>query len=170
MLRMTTRKIEHVVVLGAGVMGTQIAALLAGVGRTVRLLDMPSVGGAEERASLGLQHALAARPHAFYLPEMAEHVIVGTFDDLECIREADWVIEAVLEEAGAKKNLLAQIEPYIHDGLMISSNTSGLSIAELARDRTSAFRRRFFGVHNVLFLGINEEILVSRNPGHEFIV
>jgi len=144
---MTTRKIEHVVVLGAGVMGAQIAALLAGVGRTVRLLDMPSAGGAAERASLGLQHALAARPHAFYLPEMAEHVMVGTFNDLECIREADWVIEAVLEEAGAKKNLLAQIEPYIHDGLMISSNTSGLSIAELACDRTSAFRRCFFGVH-----------------------
>ena len=54
---MASRKIERVVVLGAGVMGAQIAALLAGAGRTVRLLDMPSASGAAERASFGLQHA-----------------------------------------------------------------------------------------------------------------
>ena len=144
---MAVIKIENVVVLGAGVMGAQIAALLAAAGRNVHLLDMPARDDPTGRAKLGLQQALASRPPAFFLPEMAERVTVGNFDDLQCIGEADWVIEAVLEEATAKRELLARIEPYFHDDLIISSNTSGLSIAELAQGRSSSFVRRFFGVH-----------------------
>ena len=68
-------------------------------------------------------------------------------DDLDCVAEADWVIEAVVEDAAPKNALLAELEPYLHDRLVISSNTSGLSIGDLARDRSLDFQRRFLGIH-----------------------
>ena len=144
---MINKTIENVVVLGAGVMGAQIAALLAGAGCKVQLLDMPTAADDAGRAQKGLQQALQSRPPAFYLPEMAANVEPGSLENLECVGAADWVIEAVVEESKVKRDLLAQLEPHLHDGLIISSNTSGLSIAELTRGRSQAFRRCFLGVH-----------------------
>ena len=144
---MASEKMKNVVVLGAGVMGGQIAALLACAGHKVRLLDLPLGDDEAGRARQGLEKARASRPPAFYLAEMAERVELGSMEDLACVGEADWVIEAVVEESAPKRALLAQLEPYLHDGLVISSNTSGLSIAELARDRSPEFCRCFLGVH-----------------------
>ena len=138
---------KNVVVLGAGVMGGQIAALLACAGHKVHLLDLPLAGDEVGRARQGLEKALASRPPAFYLAEMAQRIQLGSLGDLACVGEADWVIEAVVEESAPKQALLARLEPYLHDGLVISSNTSGLSIAELARGRSPEFCRRFLGVH-----------------------
>ena len=144
---MAYKKVKNVVVLGAGVMGGQIAALLAGAGHRVRLLDLPLAGDGAGRARQGLDRTRAARPPAFYLAEMAQRVELGSMEELACVGEADWVIEAVLEEIAPKRTLLARLEPYLHDELVISSNTSGLSIAELARGRSPEFCRRFLGVH-----------------------
>lgn len=144
---MANKKVKNVVVLGAGVMGGQIAALLAGAGHRVHLLDLPLAGDGAGRARQGLDRTRAIRPPAFYLAEMAQRVELGSMEDLACVGEADWVIEAVLEELAPKRALLARLEPYLHDGLVISSNTSGLSIAELARGRSPEFCRRFLGVH-----------------------
>lgn len=144
---MAYKKVKNVVVLGAGVMGGQIAALLAGGGHRVRLLDLPLAGDGAGRARQGLDRTHAARPPAFYLAEMAQRVELGSMEDLACVGAADWVIEAVLEEIAPKRALLARLEPYLHDELVISSNTSGLSIAELARGRSPEFCRRFLGVH-----------------------
>ena len=144
---MANKKVKNVVVLGAGVMGGQIAALLACAGHKVRLLDLPLAGDEAGRARQGLEKALASRPPAFYLAEMAQRVELGSMEDLACVGAADWVIEAVVEESAPKQALLARLEPYLHDGLVISSNTSGLSIAELARGRSPEFCRCFFGVH-----------------------
>ena len=144
---MANEKVKNVVVLGAGVMGGQIAALLACAGHKVRLLDLPLAGDGAGRARQGLEKALASRPPAFYLEEMARRVELGSMEDLACVGAADWVIEAVVEESAPKRALLARLEPYLHDGLVISSNTSGLSIAELARGRSPEFCRRFLGVH-----------------------
>ena len=144
---MADKKVKNVVVLGAGVMGGQIAALLAGAGHRVRLLDLPLAGDGAGRARQGLDRTRAARPPAFYLAEMAQRVKLGSMEDLACVGAADWVIEAVLEEIAPKRALLARLEPYLHDELVISSNTSGLSIAELARGRSPEFCRRFLGVH-----------------------
>lgn len=138
---------KNVVVLGAGVMGGQIAALLAGAGHAVRLLDLPLAGDGAGRARQGLDRTRALRPPAFYLAEQAQRVELGSMEDLACVGEADWVIEAVVEEIAPKRALLARLEPHLHDGLVISSNTSGLSIAELARGRSPEFCRRFLGVH-----------------------
>ena len=144
---MAAKKVKNVVVLGAGVMGGQIAALLACAGHKVRLLDLPLAGDETGRARQGLEQALASRPPAFYLAEMAQRVELGSLEDLACVGTADWVIEAVVEESALKQVLLARLEPHLHDGLVISSNTSGLSIAELARGRSPEFCRRFLGVH-----------------------
>ena len=144
---MANKKVKNVVVLGAGVMGGQIAALLACTGHKVRLLDLPLAGDEAGRARQGLERALASRPPAFYLEEMAQRIELGSMEDLTCVGMADWVIEAVVEESEPKRALLARLEPYLHDGLVISSNTSGLSIAELARSRSPEFCRRFLGVH-----------------------
>ncbi len=138
---------KKVVVLGAGVMGGQIAALLACAGHKVHLLDLPLAGDEVGRAHQGLAKALASRPPAFYLAEMAQRIQLGSLADLACVGEADWVIEAVVEESAPKRALLARLEPYLCDGLVISSNTSGLSIAELTRGRSPEFCRRFLGVH-----------------------
>ena len=144
---MANEKVKNVVVLGAGVMGGQIAALLACAGHKVRLLDLPLAGDEAGYARQGLERALASRPPAFYLAEMAQRIELGSMEDLTCAGTADWVIEAVVEESEPKRALLARLEPYLHDGLVISSNTSGLSIAELARGRSPEFCRRFLGVH-----------------------
>ena len=144
---MANKKVKNVVVLGAGVMGGQIAALLACAGHKVRLLDLPLAGDEAGRARQGLEKALASRPPAFYLAEMAQRVELGSMEDLACVGAADWVIEAVVEESAPKQALLARLEPYLHDGLVISSNTSGLSIAELAGGRSPEFCRCFLGVH-----------------------
>ncbi len=144
---MANEKAKNVVVLGAGVMGGQIAALLACAGHKVRLLDLPLAGNETGHARQGLERALASRPPAFYLAEMAQRIGLGSLEDLACVGEADWVIEAVVEELVPKQALLARLEPYLHDGLVISSNTSGLSIAELTRGRSPEFCRCFLGVH-----------------------
>ena len=144
---MADENVKNVVVLGAGVMGGQIAALLACAGHKVRLLDLPLAGDEAGRARQGLEKALASRPPAFYLAEMAQRIELGSMEDLACVGAADWVIEAVVEARAPKRALLARLEPYLHDGLVISSNTSGLSIAELARGRSPEFSRRFLGVH-----------------------
>jgi len=145
--KMADRKIGEVVVLGAGVMGAQIAAFLAGAGLKVRLLDLPLEGDEVGLARKGLERAQQARPPAFYLPEMAELIELGSIEDLECIGNADWVIEAVLEESEPKRALLERLEPHLHDSLIISTNTSGLSITGLAAGRTKSFQQRFMGVH-----------------------
>ena len=162
---MATRKIERVVVLGAGVMGAQIAALLAAAGKSVRLLDMPAGGDLAGGATSGLKRLEKIRPPAFFVPEMAKAIEVGGFEQLECVQSADWVIEAIVEEIGPKRDLLARIEPYLHEELVISSNTSGLSIAELAKDRSQAFRRCFLGVH--FFNPPRYMNLVELIPGEE---
>ena len=144
---MANEKAKKVVVLGAGVMGGQIAALLACAGHKVRLLDLPLAGDEAGRARQGLEKALASRPPVFYLAEMAQRIELGSLEDLACVGAADWVIEAIVEESSPKRALLARLEPYLHDGLVISSNTSGLAIAELARGRSPEFCRRFLGVH-----------------------
>ncbi len=133
-------QIERVAVLGAGAMGSQIAALLANAGLGVDLLDV-----SEELARAGRERALKSR--AFFLPEIAERVIPGSLEDLSCLEKADWTVEAIVEELGAKRELLGRVEEWARPGLVISTNTSGLSIAQLAAGRSALFCRHFMGIH-----------------------
>ena len=90
--------IQRVAVLGAGVMGTQIAALLANAGIDVDLLDMPDADDPAALARSGIQGALKSRPPVFFLAAMAGRITPGSLDDLDKIAVADWVVEAIVED------------------------------------------------------------------------
>src|SRR5579872_3418775 len=144
----------HAVVVGAGVMGAGIAALLANIGWRVTLLDrVPDDAGGDARsrnriAQEGLDRALKARPPQFALPEYAGRVRVGnTEDHLEWMRDADWVVEAVAEDPDVKRVLLAAVAAHVGPETVVSSNTSGLGLAAMTADCPPEFRACFLGTH-----------------------
>ncbi|MDJ0706757.1 MAG: 3-hydroxyacyl-CoA dehydrogenase NAD-binding domain-containing protein [Leptolyngbyaceae cyanobacterium MO_188.B28] len=136
-------------VLGAGVMGTQIAAHLANVGLTVHLLDIPAKDGEKNKiVETAFKKALKQTPPIFYTEKTARRVILGNFDEhFNRIADVDWVIEAVVENLDIKQQLMERVEKEINDQAVISSNTSGLPIQAIAQGRSDSFRSRFMGVH-----------------------
>jgi 3-hydroxyacyl-CoA dehydrogenase len=158
------QRIRKAAVLGAGLMGTQIAAHLANVGVPSTLLDIvPETLTRQEAqrgltfespavrnrlAEQGLRAAVQARPAPFYTPEAAGLVTIGNLeDDLSRLLAADWVVEAVTERLDIKQQLYQRIAPYLHDAAVLSSNTSGLSIATLSQALPEPVQARFLGTH-----------------------
>jgi len=159
------RQIKRVGVLGAGVMGATIAAHLANAGLEVLLLDMvPRELSAEESASGltlespmvrnrivngGLEAVTKMKPAAFYLKEYARQVETGNFDDdMARLRECDWVVEVVVENMAVKKKLFTEkVVPNLAEGAILSTNTSGLSVNEMAAALPEAVRRNFLVTH-----------------------
>lgn len=141
-------RVARATVLGAGTMGAQIACLLAGAGARVRLLDLDA-----DVARRGLERAARLRPSPSYVAADLDRIRPGGFDELEdAAVDADWVIEAVVEEAGPKRALFERLEAALAgraaaDWPTLTSNTSGLSIAGLADGRSGAFRAAFLGSH-----------------------
>lgn len=124
-------------------MGSGIAAHLANLGFQVTLLDLT-----EETVQAAFERAKKARPPHFYVPRIADRVRLGSIEkDLDAVSEADWVCEAIVENADAKRELYAEIEPLVRDDAFLSTNTSGLEIGRLAEGRSESFRRRFVGTH-----------------------
>ena len=136
-------------VVGAGTMGAGIAALAASAGIPVELLDVRgSDGTLEGPAREGLTRALRARPAAFMHPSRAALVRVGSSEDhLDRLGDCDWVIEAIIERADAKRALYERLEGVVRPDAVVSSNTSAIPMAVLAQGRSEAFRRRFLGTH-----------------------
>jgi 3-hydroxyacyl-CoA dehydrogenase len=98
--------------------------------------------------SKGLERARTLKPDPFYTPEVFERIRTGGFDaDLHLIGQADWAIEAIIEQAAAKQSLLERVDAVRRPGSIVSSNTSGLSITGLARGRSDDFRRHWVGTH-----------------------
>src|SRR5688572_695115 len=136
-------RIRSVCVLGAGTMGAQIAAHLGNAGYPVSLLDV-----SQQAAREGLERARKLKPDPFFSPEAGGRIRTGGFDsDLEGIAQADWIIEAVIEQADAKRSLLERVDTHRRTGSIVSSNTSGLSIAGLAEGRSDDFRNHWLGTH-----------------------
>lgn len=168
-------KIDKVAVLGAGIMGAQIAAHLVNAGVKVLLLDIlpPDLAGQEAPKpakagktsgewglpanAAGPRNAFAAngvafvrksRPAAAFVPELADEIRVGNFeDDLQKVSEADWIIEVVIERIDIKRALYEKIDQYRKQGSIVSSNTSGISIHAMAEGRSEDFRKHFLGTH-----------------------
>ena len=135
--------VRSVAVLGAGVMGTQIAAHVANAGVPVLLLDVTAEAAAE-----GLKRARTLKPDPFFTPDTWKLVTTASFDEgLPRLREADWIIEAVVERLDVKRNLLAKVDQSRRPGSIVSSNTSGIPIAALAEGRSDDFRRHWLGTH-----------------------
>ena len=158
------KSIRRAAVLGAGVMGARIAAHLASAGIPTHLLDIApsSLTEAEQSAGLtrespqvrnrialaGLGAARKSRPAAFFVPEHAEWITAGNFEDhLSRVAEADWIIEAVVENLEVKRSLLARVDQLRRPGSIVSTNTSGLPVNQIAEGRSQDFRRHWLGTH-----------------------
>ncbi len=152
-----TYNIQRAAVIGAGIMGSGIAALLASAGVPTLLLDIvpPDAQGSADPAVRnrfalgGIERALKARPaSAFFSARAAQLVTPGnTEDDLDKLAGVDWIVEAIVEEIGAKRDLFARIERVRKPGTIVSSNTSGLPAAMLLEGRGEEFRRHFLITH-----------------------
>jgi len=130
-------------------MGSRIAAHLANAGIPVLLLDMVPVGeGARSRLAQGALQALGkSKPAAFYEASAAALVTVGNFDDdLPKLAQCDWVVEAVAENLAIKTALLERVLPHLDPKAVLSTNTSGLPLKQIAAGMAS-HRERFFGTH-----------------------
>jgi 3-hydroxyacyl-CoA dehydrogenase len=161
---MMPSQIKRVAVLGAGVMGSAIAAHLANAGVPTFLLDIvpPELTEEDQRKSLtresasfrnrlaskGLEAALKASPPAFFSPKDARLITIGNIEDhLEWLSQADWLVEAVAERPEIKQALFEKVDAHRRPGALVSSNTSGIPIRFLANGRSPDFRRHFLGTH-----------------------
>lgn len=130
-------------VIGAGTMGAGIAAHLANLGFEVTLLDM-----SRESAHACFERAKKIKPAHFYNSDAMSRVTLGGIDqDLDVVRDADWVCEAIIEDLDAKRALYDQIAPMLRPDAIVSSNTSSLPLSLLAQGLPDDFRRRFIGTH-----------------------
>lgn len=158
------RRIRKVAVLGAGVMGSQIAMHFAGTGFSVLLLDIVPSALTPEESQKGLslqspevrnrivrelfERSKKLSPSPFYHESVLERITLGNFeDDLSKIADADWVIEVVAEDLHIKRTLYEKVEVYRRPGTLITTNTSGIPIRFLAEGRSEDFRRHFAGTH-----------------------
>src|SRR5262245_17029123 len=148
----TTETINEVTVLGAGVMGAAIAAHMANAGLRVRLLDIVAKdagpGDRNKIAAAGLEAARKAKPAAFFSPRFETLVSVGNLEDdlAAAVAGSDFIIEAIIENLAIKQKLYARIDE-LGGRAVITSNTSGLRIADLMQGRSEGFRRRFCITH-----------------------
>ena len=124
------KPIRRVAVLGAGTMGSRIAAHLANAQIPSLLLDVvPSATAARN----GVEAALKGRPAAFFVPESASLITTGNFDDdLAKIADCDWIIEAVTENLAIKRALYDRVIAHRAPGAIVSTNTSGIPLAQIA--------------------------------------
>ena len=151
-----SKRIEKVAVLGAGTMGSRIAAHLANAGVRSYLLDIvppdvPADAPAAVRnkiADAGLDAARKSKPAAFMEASLSRLVTTGNFDDhLGLLAECDWIIEVVVENLELKRQLLKKVEAVRKPGTIVTTNTSGLPVASIAEGFSEEFRRHWFGTH-----------------------
>jgi 3-hydroxyacyl-CoA dehydrogenase len=176
------RDIKTAAVLGAGTMGAGIAALLAGVGIKVHLLDIvPKELTPEEKAqgltlqdhavrnriaNAGLQRALKASPALFFDPNDAQLITVGNVEDhLDRLGEADWIIEAVFERLDVKQEAFAKIERFRKKDAIVSSNTSGIALAAITQKSSPELKRHALITH--FFNPVRYMRLLEIVPGPE---
>ena len=141
--------IKRVAVLGAGTMGAQIAALFASHGVRSDLLDLPSSGDSRSRLA---EEARKRLPLLKPPPLDSEHdldlIRPGNLeDDLQRAAEADWVIEAVIEDLDVKRRVWSEVAPHMRGDALASTNTSGIPVHSIAEALPQHLRGRFLGVH-----------------------
>lgn len=156
------RRITKVAVIGSGIMGSGIAAHLAGIGLEVLLLDIApnTLLPEEEGLSLSdkrvknrivnaaLKKSLSSKPSPIYHADFSKRIQVGNLeDDLSKISQADWIIEVVVERLDIKKQVFESIEKHRKPGTLVSSNTSGIPIHLMAAGRSDDFQAHFCGTH-----------------------
>ena len=141
--------IRKVAVLGAGVMGAQIAAHCASADMPVVLFDLPAGDGKPnaivDKALAGLKKL---DPAPLAAKDRLAFIDAANYDsDLELLRDCDLIIEAIAEKMEWKLDLFAKVAPFIRADAIFATNTSGLSIAALVDGMPAALHGRFCGIH-----------------------
>jgi 3-hydroxyacyl-CoA dehydrogenase len=142
--------IEKVAVIGSGVMGSQIAAQIANAGCPVLLLDIVPAGASDRNqlAKAALARLAKTEPKPFMSEKAAKLVTAGNLeDDLEQLREVDWIIEAIVENPQIKRELYAKLDPVRKAGSVVSSNTSTIPLAVLLDGQSELFAQDFLITH-----------------------
>ena len=153
-----TKRIKKAAVIGSGVMGSGIACHLANAGLQVLMLDIvpfdlpesqKSVRSARNRiADTALANALKSRPAPLYDKRFVSRITTGNFDDdMPAIADCDWIIEVVVERLDIKQQIFEKIDRFRSAGSLVTSNTSGIPIAQLAAGRSEDFKKHFCGTH-----------------------
>lgn len=141
--------IQRVAVLGAGVMGAQIAAHFVNAGFEVLLYDLAAqTGDANAIVDKAIKHLTKLKPTPLATPAIASYIHPKNYQqDLVDLKSCDLIIEAVAERFDIKQSLYEQIVPYVSKHSVLVSNTSGLSINKLSELLPEDLRSRFCGVH-----------------------
>ncbi|MFC5431024.1 3-hydroxyacyl-CoA dehydrogenase/enoyl-CoA hydratase family protein [Paraburkholderia denitrificans] len=141
--------IRKVAVLGAGVMGAQIAAHLINARVPVLLFDLPAKEGPKNGIALkAIENLKKLSPAPFGVKEDAQYITPANYeDDIEKLAQCDVVIEAIAERMDWKHDLYKKVAPHIGPNAIFATNTSGLSITELSQGFGDDLRARFCGVH-----------------------
>src|SRR5262245_32609035 len=130
-------------VLGAGTMGAQIAAHLSNAGVPVTLLDV-----SRDAAAQGVQRLKSLKPDPCFEPAVLARIVTGSFtEDAARLRQADWIIEAVVESLDVKRALLTSLAPHMSASAVLSSNTSGIPLTEIGSVLPNDLRSRWLGTH-----------------------
>ena len=140
---------RNIAVIGAGTMGSGIAAQIANAGHQVLLLDLAARDGADKSpAEMAIDRLLASDPPQLMHKRNAGSITTGTIsDDFDKLAECDWIIEAVVERLDIKKDLYARLHATIGPDCIVSSNTSTIPISLLVEDMPADFRKRFAITH-----------------------
>ena len=141
--------IRRVAVLGAGVMGAQIAAHLVNAGIDTVLFDLPAKeGDANGIVKKAIDNLKKLKPAPFSSVARADYVNMANYGaDLDKLASCDLIIEAIAERLDWKLDLYARIAPHVADHAILATNTSGLSIGKLADGVPEKLRGRFCGIH-----------------------
>ncbi len=158
------RRIKKVAVIGSGIMGSGIACHFANIGVEVLLLDIVPRELNDKEKQQGksledkvvrnrivndaLQSSLKSNPSPIYDQKFANRITTGNLeDDIAKVKEADWIIEVVVERLDIKQQVFENLEKYRTPGTLISSNTSGIPIQFMTKGRSDDFKKHFCGTH-----------------------
>lgn len=170
------RKIRKAAVIGSGIMGGGIAALLAGAGVKVQLLDIVPFDLKDNEkndpmarnriAKAGLDAALASSPSLFFNKKDANLISIGNLeDDIQQLDQCDWIIEVVVENLGIKRELFTKIEKIRKKDAIVTSNTSGIPLKDISKGFSKEFKEHFMGTH--FFNPVRYMHLLELIPGKE---
>lgn len=151
-------RIEKVGIIGAGTMGGGIAAHLANIGIPVVLLDIVPFNLSDEDAKNpkvrnsivkgGYDRMVKAKPANLGRKDRANLITIGnTEDDFELLADCDWVVEVIIEQLKPKQELMTRLAEVCKPSAIITSNTSGIPINEIADGQSDEFKARFLGTH-----------------------
>jgi 3-hydroxyacyl-CoA dehydrogenase len=170
------RKIRSAAVIGSGVMGGGIAALLAAAGVETHLLDIVPFDLTEDEkkdpaarnriVKAGLDAVIGSRPSLLMQSKDIERITIGNLeDDFDKIAGVDWIVEVVVENLKIKQDLFKRIEPVRTRGTIVSSNTSGIPLKAMSEGLSQEFRQHFLGTH--FFNPVRYMKLLEIIPGEE---